>query len=68
MQVARKATYAPYENESGRFWLRIGGRTFNFIMTNEKEKEESGADPSECRATQRTISNGCMVWIWHQEV
>ncbi|CAD6448752.1 7be64807-1d1e-4f3a-9421-53e2a6f1a066 [Sclerotinia trifoliorum] len=46
MQVARKAPYSPYENESGRFWLRIGGRTFNFITTNEKEKEENGADPN----------------------
>ncbi|KAF7903658.1 uncharacterized protein EAF01_006707 [Botrytis porri] len=45
MQLARKAVYTPHENESGRFWLKFGGRTINFIMTNEKQDKNDADDP-----------------------
>ncbi|TGO61076.1 hypothetical protein BCON_0030g00340 [Botryotinia convoluta] len=45
MQIAGKAVYTPYENESGRLWLKFGGRTINFIMTNErKDKNDANSD------------------------
>ncbi|TGO23485.1 hypothetical protein BPAE_0130g00030 [Botrytis paeoniae] len=44
MQIARKAVYTPYENESGRFWLKFGGRTIDFIMANEK-KDKNDTNP-----------------------
>ncbi|TGO15030.1 hypothetical protein BTUL_0045g00400 [Botrytis tulipae] len=47
MQIARKVIYTPYENESGRFWLKFGGRTINFIMTNEKKDNNNGNPGSE---------------------
>ncbi|KAF7882085.1 hypothetical protein EAF00_011601 [Botryotinia globosa] len=47
MQIARKAVYTPYENESGRFWLKFEGRTINFIMTNEKKDHNNGNPGSE---------------------
>ncbi|KAF5872310.1 uncharacterized protein Bfra_005667 [Botrytis fragariae] len=44
MHIARKASYTPHENESGRLWLKFGGRTINFIMINKK-KDKNDADP-----------------------
>ncbi|KAF7861598.1 uncharacterized protein EAF02_010552 [Botrytis sinoallii] len=48
MQIVRKAVYTPCENESGRVWLKFGGRTINFIMTNEKQDKNNtnpGSEP-----------------------
>ncbi|KAF7910573.1 hypothetical protein BELL_0121g00100 [Botrytis elliptica] len=47
MQIVRKAVYTPYENESGRVWLKFGGRTINFIMTNEKQDKNNAIPGSE---------------------
>ncbi|KAF7947538.1 hypothetical protein EAE96_008624 [Botrytis aclada] len=47
MQIVRKAEYTPYENESGRLWLKFGGRTINFIMTNEKKDKNDASSGSE---------------------
>ncbi|TEY79632.1 hypothetical protein BOTCAL_0043g00360 [Botryotinia calthae] len=44
MHIARKVVYTPFKNESGRVWLKFGGRTINFIMTNNK-KDKHDANP-----------------------
>ncbi|KAM0145276.1 hypothetical protein ACHAP3_000402 [Botrytis cinerea] len=52
MHMARKTVYTPCKNESGRFWLKFGGRTINFIMTNEKkDKQDANLDSAPLKGT-----------------